>query len=379
MRTLKKIFYILLLIIILTGCTESKREYEDDIPPILNKVNVWENVECSEIVETPKIKELQEEKGNYDLEEIVLDEESESGLILDGAESSITLESTAYTFNLLEVPPYSGAPYIVLNDNQPTFPKDDVSTQVFEEYSEFDELGRCGVAYANICKEMMPIEERGAIGFIKPSGWHTVKYNDLIDGNYLYNRCHLIGYQLAGENANEKNLITGTRYLNVQGMLPFENMVAGYVEETNNHVLYRVTPIFEDENLIASGVIIEALSVEDKGIGICFNVYVYNVQPGIVIDYKTGDSERDLVYTGTGTKIKDEDNEKDNDDAISDNQSIVQASATGMYILNTNTHKFHYSSCSSVYDMAEKNKKESNDTRKEIIVEGYEPCKRCNP
>ena len=190
---------------------------------------------------------------------------------------------------LADIPAYSGAPFVVLNDNWPDFDAEDMTTEPFEHYSELDSLGRCGVAYANVCLEIMPTEERGSIGQVKPSGWQTVKY-DCVDGKYLYNRCHLIGYQLAGENANRQNLITGTRYLNVTGMLPFENMVDHYVEETENHVLYRVTPIFEGTNLVASGVQMEAFSVEDEGEGICFNVFVYNVQPGVVIDYATGES-----------------------------------------------------------------------------------------
>ena len=188
-----------------------------------------------------------------------------------------------------DIPEYSGEPYVVLQDNWPDFGGSDLTTEPFETYSELDSLGRCGVAYANICLEIMPTEERGDIGQVKPSGWQTAKY-DCVEGKYLYNRCHLIGYQLAGENANKLNLITGTRYMNVDGMLPFENMVDSYVEETENHVLYRVTPIFEGQNLVASGVQMEAFSVEDEGEGICFNVYVYNVQPGVSIDYATGDS-----------------------------------------------------------------------------------------
>lgn len=191
---------------------------------------------------------------------------------------------------LLEnVPEYSGEPYVVLQDNQPNFGLEDLTTEPFETYSELDYLGRCGVAYANVCLEIMPTEPREEIGQVRPTGWQTVKY-DCVDGKYLYNRCHLIGYQLAGENANKQNLITGTRYMNVEGMLPFENMVDGYVEETGNHVLYRVTPVFDGGNLLASGVQMEAFSVEDEGEGLCFNVYVYNVQPGVGIDYATGES-----------------------------------------------------------------------------------------
>ena len=188
------------------------------------------------------------------------------------------------------IPAYDGKAYISIHHNVPSFSDADKKrTDPFESYSDLDQLGRCGVAYANVCKEIMPTEKRGAIGAVRPSGWHTIKY-DIVDGKYLYNRCHLIGYQLSGENANAKNLITGTRYLNTEGMLPFENMVADYVKETGHHVLYRVTPIFQDNNLVASGVQMEAWSVEDQGAGICFNVYCYNVQPGITIDYASGAS-----------------------------------------------------------------------------------------
>lgn len=192
---------------------------------------------------------------------------------------------------LEELPEYGGKPYVEINGNKPEFEDGEMTEKSFERYSELDFLGRCGAAYANVGKDLMPKEKRGSIGRIKPSGWHTVKY-DNVDGKYLYNRCHLIGYQLTAENANEKNLITGTRYLNVEGMLPFENKVADYIEETGHHVLYRVTPVFEGNNLLADGVQMEAYSVEDKGKGVCFNVFVYNVQPGIRIDYATGDSER---------------------------------------------------------------------------------------
>lgn len=187
------------------------------------------------------------------------------------------------------IPAYDGKAYVAVNNNEPFFTDSDMTTTAFENYSDLDSLGRCGVAYANICKEIMPTEKRGKIGMIKPSGWHTVKY-DVIKDRYLYNRCHLIGYQLAGENANPKNLITGTRYLNVEGMLPFENLVADYVNNTGNHVLYRVTPMFSGSNLVANGVLIEAKSVEDNGGGILFNVYCYNVQPGVGINYENGDS-----------------------------------------------------------------------------------------
>lgn len=205
------------------------------------------------------------------------------------AQSVHTQPSTEVTISAADIPAYAGDPYVTINDNEPQFLETDLATSSYEYYSDLDDLGRCGVVYACIGTDLMPTEERGNIGSVKPSGWHTAKY-DIVDGKYLYNRCHLIGYQLSGENANVNNLITGTRYLNVEGMLPFENMVADYVKETENHVLYRVTPVFEGNNLVASGVQIEAQSVEDQGEGILFNVYCYNVQPGVTIDYATGDS-----------------------------------------------------------------------------------------
>ena len=188
-----------------------------------------------------------------------------------------------------EIPPFSGDAYIAINGNVPFFVEEEITDQSYEEYAELDELGRCGVTEACIGLDIMPTGDRGDIGSVKPSGWHSVKY-DIVDGKYLYNRCHLIGFQLAGENANKRNLITGTRYLNIEGMLPFENLVADYVKETENHVLYRVTPIFEGGDLVAQGVVMEGWSVEDQGEGICFCVFAYNVQPGVTIDYATGES-----------------------------------------------------------------------------------------
>lgn len=188
-----------------------------------------------------------------------------------------------------DLPQYEGKPYIAVNGNEPEFTSDEINDKYFEIYEPLDRYGRCTVAFACLGKETMPTEERGAIGSVKPSGWHTVKY-DFVDGKYLYNRCHLIGFQLSGENANKRNLITGTRYMNVEGMLPFENMVADYIDETGNHVMYRATPVFEGDDLVAKGVQIEGYSVEDEGEGICFNVFCFNVQPGVVIDYTTGES-----------------------------------------------------------------------------------------
>ena len=194
------------------------------------------------------------------------------------------------SYTLESIPDYSGVSYVVLNENHPTFTEKDYTTNSYEFYSELDVLGRCGFAMASIGVDLIPTEERGSIGMIKPSGWHTIRY-DHIDGKYLYNRCHLIGYQLTGENANEKNLITCTRSMNTKGMLPFENQVTDYIKETHNHVLYRVTPIYVEDNLVASGVVMEAYSIEDQGKGVQFHVYVYNVEKGVEIDYKTGESK----------------------------------------------------------------------------------------
>ena len=292
-----------------------------------------------------------------------------------GTASSWMPDFNVHAADLSQIPDYTGSPYTILNDNEPEFDDGDFTTEVFEKYSELDDLGRCGVAYANICQELMPTEKRGDIGMVKPSGWHTVKYPDIIKDRYLYNRCHLIGYQLAGENANVKNLITGTRYLNVEGMLPFENDVADYVKETGNHVLYRVTPVFDGDNLVASGVQMEAESVEDDGAGVKFNVYCYNVQPGIGIDYETGDSWIDKMPA-----IKEE-SETDT--------AAISASGTeptdGMqaelaeYIITTNTRKIHKPECNSVAKMKANNKKEFTGSREEPIAEGYEPCGNCRP
>ena len=205
--------------------------------------------------------------------------------------NSSTQNTTADSSNITidNIPAYSGDDYIILNNNVPNFSDSDLTTTSFEEYAPLDDLGRCGVAYSNIGTDIMPTEKRESISSVKPSGWHSVKY-DIVEGKYLYNRSHLIGYQLTAENANDRNLITGTRYFNATLMLPYENMVADYIKETNNHVLYRVTPVFEGNNLVATGVQMEAKSVEDNGEGIEFNVFVYNVQPGITIDYATGNS-----------------------------------------------------------------------------------------
>lgn len=307
----------------------------------------------------------------------------------DDSKQKVVHTGTASAFNAADVPAYSGEPYTAVNNNEPYFTSDNLTTEAFENYSELDALGRCGVAYANVCLETMPTEKRGSISEVKPTGWHSVKY-DNVDGKSLYNRCHLIGYQLTAENANQQNLITGTRYLNVDGMLPFENMVADYVKETDNHVLYRVTPIFTGDNLVADGVLMEGYSVEDEGDGICFCVYAYNVQPGITIDYATGDSwlssekgNSDSSSGGNSAVSQSAADKSGTQQAVVQTESVKETSApvsTGKeYILNTNTKKFHYPSCSSLKQMKASNKKEYTGSRDDLIAQGYDPCKKCNP
>ena len=270
-------------------------------------------------------------------------------------------EAGSGSFSPSDVPAYSGQAYTPVNGNLPYFDPEELSAVSFESYGRRDSLGRCAAAFACVGQDLMPTQERGSIGQIKPTGWHTVKY-DCVDGGYLYNRCHLIGYQLTGENANEDNLITGTRYLNMEGMLPFENLVADYVQETNNHVAYRVTPVFLGDNLLASGVLMEGYSLEDGGAGICYCVYAYNVQPGVEIDYATGDSRLAGVSESPqpDSSLSPQDSQRD-------------------YILNTSTKKFHLPGCSSVEQMNEANRQDYTGSRDDLIALGYSPCGRCKP
>lgn len=275
--------------------------------------------------------------------------------------SSCYIGNKVFIETVDDVPEFNAeSPYVEINGNVPVFTAEEMVAESYEFYSDLDSSGRCGMVMASIGVDIMPTEERGEIGMIKPAGWHTVKY-DVVDGKYLYNRCHLIGYQLTGENANPNNLITGTRYLNVDGMLPFENMVADYVKETENHVMYRVTPIYDEDCLIARGLQMEAKSVEDNGKGIEFNVYVYNNQPGVSINYYNGES-----VLGDGVKF-----DKPND-KITTNSDLY-------FIINTNSKKFHKYSCNHALKTSVENKAVSYKTSEELIKEGYSPCKVCNP
>lgn len=350
------------------------------------------------------------EDNSYETE----DEEASEASAQAAANAEQKIDTAKEQAESSGIPAYSGSPYAEVNGNVPYFEDSEITTAEFEVYSSLDSLGRCGAAYANISTYTMPTEERGSIGSVKPTGWHTIKY-DIVDGKYLYNRCHLIGYQLAGENANEKNLITGTRYMNVEGMLPFENMVADYVEETGNHVLYRVTPIFTGDNLLADGVLMEALSVEDDGDGIMFCVYCYNVQPGVTINYATGDSSlssssntttqtantntsssgsssnKTTQSTAKSTTAATQSATKATTAATQSTTATTQATTaatqaatsgsmvTHTYVLNTNTMKFHYESCYSVAKIKAENLGSFTGTRDELIAQGYSPCGNCNP
>lgn len=289
------------------------------------------------------------------------------------AETETPADNDKGTVSMQLLPAYSGKPYVEIDGNEPGFTEKDKTKKSFEQYSELDSLGRCGVAYANVGKDLMPTEKRGSIGKVKPSGWYTVKY-DIVDGKYLYNRCHLMGYQLTAENANEKNLITGTRYMNVDGMLPFENMVADYVKETGNHVLYRVTPVFEGNNLLATGVQMEAYSVENEGDGICFNVFVYNVQPGIRIDYATGESKEARGTGNGGNGVK----ETPAPDAGSrTGQDGADAKTEAVEIRGNKKSKIYHCPGQASYDeMADSDNLVVFHSEQEAVDAGYRKAKR---
>ena len=313
--------------------------------------------------------------------------------IEDSNNQPLTTSNTSSTniSSINDIPKYSGKDIIILNNNVPNFSKSDLTTTSFEKYSPLDSLGRCGVAYSNIGTDVMPTEKRESISSVKPSGWHSVKY-DVVEGKYLYNRSHLIGYQLTAENANERNLITGTRYFNATLMLPYENMVADYIKETNNHVLYRVTPLFEGNNLVATGIQIEAKSVEDDGEGIEFNVFIYNVQPGITIDYATGDSslnsEEIKKNTNSSNSINinnsntsnnnNKDNNKDNTSSNSSNSNNNSNSSNSKSVIRGNSKSkiYHCPGQSNYETMADSEYLVNFNSEADAIAAGYRKAKR---
>ena len=260
---------------------------------------------------------------------------------------------------LSDIPRFSGEAYVMVNGGEPDFTEADLVTESFETYGALDSLGRCTVCISSVGVDLMPTKDRESISSVTPSGWINKKYDtDLVDGGYLYNRCHLIGFQLTGENANHENLITGTRYLNIEGMLPFENMIAAYVKETENHVLFRVTPVFDGDNLVASGVLMEARSIEDDGDGVCFAVFAYNVQPGIAINYKTGESAL------SGEELP---------------EAPTYEQGTTLYVLNVSSRRVHRPECSGVADMKEHNKQETYETLASLTSRGFRTCGTCKP
>lgn len=364
MRYLKMKLYLLLAIMVLclTGCdteeiknqvtTEIENAIDENKDIIKDKVNDAIDSAVDSAKDAVKDK-IDETTGNI--------KEQIDGK-LDDFHGSIGIEIPDEIKNLasknqFKASAYDGEPYAVVNGNVPYFTNTEKQNlNAFEEYAELDSLGRCGVAYANVCKELMPTADRESISAVYPTGWNNEEY-DFVDGKWVYNRSHIIGFQLTGENANEKNLITGTRYMNVQGMLPFENMIDDYVDETENHVLYRVTPVFSGDNLLCEGVLMEAWSVEDNGDGICFNVFCYNVQPGVEFDYATGENW-----------------ESKKSNATNDSESKEKT-----YILNTNSKKFHEADCANAENISKKNRTELVGTRGELINNGYSPCGSCNP
>ncbi len=282
------------------------------------------------------------------------------------------------------IPPYTGKDYIIINNNKPEFDDEQLTTNTFVSFSPFDELGRTGSGIACLGPETLPKDPRGEIGNIQPSGWHTVRYDDLIEDKYLYNRSHVIGFFLSGDNNTPENLFTGTRYLNAGTMLQFEIKVGDYIEKTGNHVIYRVTPRYQDSDLVATGVQMEARSVEDRGTGLQFNVFVYNYQPGILIDYRTGESRRDPDYQKDVSRsilpsVSSDQNALSEENNAAQNATDEVDLSTVTYVLNTNTKRFHLPTCDSVMEMKPKNREYFYGNRDEVIAEGYVPCGRCKP
>lgn len=377
----RRLAVLVLFLFILSGCSSNSSSPATSPAPTDETTVLADNHTYQESDETTA-KEL----GTGQLSDTVLVQQPNlpQAQSTPQTQQSSQLPTSTTNLSLSEVPEFSGNAYFAVNGNSPYFTDSDITNNSFETYSPLDSLGRCGVTYACVGQDIMPTEERGSIGQVKPTGWHTVKY-DCVDGKYLYNRCHLIGFQLTGENANEENLITGTRYLNIEGMLPFENMVADYVKETGNHVLYRVTPIYEGANLLAAGVLMEGYSVEDRGDGVTFCVFAYNAQPGVKINYANGESE---LESGTVSTQPNPQQEKpvtpiapskpaENAPTSNPQQNTPQNQCD--YVLNTNTKKFHLPSCSSADDIKTTNRQEYHGSKDDLIAQGYVPCKRCDP
>lgn len=382
--SLSILIIILLVALQLTGCsllgaqqddtTEIEKEVSERYEEIIKKYQAE--------VEVLQEKRAELQKKSKEYEDTIKELEE----ALKKAEDSATKQSAG----VIVIPEYNGEPRAIINEGVPFFSEEDLKI-MGENYSDLDAKGRCGVCIALVGPETIPAEPRGSIGDMRPSGWDTVKY-DGIDGNYLYNRCHLIGWQLTGENDNTKNIITGTRYMNTQGMEPIESAVASYVESTGNHVLYRSTPIFTGDDLLAAGVLLEALSIEDDTIRI--NTFCYNVQPDVTIDYATGKSEGP-VFTGVVIEESEETDVTRHQEEQAPEEPVMEpepepepeptpepeskAEPEVTYVGNANSHKFHAPWCSSVSDMKDRNKVFFYGDKQEVINAGFEPCKRCKP
>ena len=361
MKTASRILSVLLLLsVLLTGCSVSSTEIESTTTTAAISTTSETQTTTEATTTTTTTTTMFDDPDVEHTSKYA----SASDIASNGSDSSVkVLKRTS-------LPKYAGKPYVVINNNEPGFTSSEKNnSSAFENYSELDSLGRCGAAFANICREIMPTEKRGAIGMIKPSGWHTVKY-DNVDGKYLYNRCHLIGYQLSAENANVRNLITGTRYMNIHGMLPFENMVADYVKETGNHVLYRSTPVFVNDELVARGVQIEAYSVEDDGDGICFNVYCFNTQPDITIDYSTGASQLTSSITTTAKQTTRATTKTTTKTTTKAENYGGESNSQTVYITNTGT-MYHRDGCQYL------RKSQIPISLADAKAQGYTPCSRC--
>ena len=378
---LLSVLLAIMLVLCISACGDGKK--------VANDQTKKEKIEKTTVVETT-LEQTTIEEFTTVLEEPTTqaDEVSSESVTKHTKKVKVKIKHASSTLKLSQIPKYKvvKAPYIKVNGNKPTFKQSEIKTSSFEHYSKLDSKGRCGVAIASISKDIMPKSKRTSISEVHPSGWHSYRYSN-VEGESLYNRCHLIAHQLTGENANEKNLITGTRYMNNEGMLPFENIVADYVHRTNNHVMYRVTPMYKNDDLVARGVHMEAYSVEDKGAGVSFNVYCYNVQPGVKITYADGTSSgKHMISSGWSNspninknRNKNNSNRNYNNSSNRGNNNKGKKGKKQTYILSLGTKKFHYPSCPSVNQILPKNKGKFKGNRKTLINQGYAPCKNCNP
>lgn len=364
---MKKILVILLLLLNITGCSESKEVVLSiDVDNINEEVEVYVDEDKLDTLENDArgTYQLDLSTGDHELKVRCLDNEAIEPIKVNNSKYyayQIKLDNTLKINNINQVYEYTGKPYIEVNNNNPTFNKDEYKTNTYINLSELDSLKRTGPSKACLGKETLATSKRESIGMIKPSGWQTQRYDDLISTKYLYNRCHQIAFMLSGLNAEEKNLMTGTRYFNVNGMLPFEDKVNDYIESTNHHVLYEATPIYKDDELVARGLLLQAASIEDDTIR--FNVYIFNIQPGITIDYKTGKSR--IAKQGEETY------------GIGEAKDPF-AYTNKTYVINIKNNKYHDESCSSIKMMKDSNKKIINSTKEELEKQGYNPCNNCN-